>query len=265
MEKQDVEKLASVDLNDDLRDHTRDLPPPVTTHHQQQARARPKLSATAIIPVWIVLSSGVIIYNNYIYNTLNFKFPVFLVTWHLTFAVSIPYRPSSFISSSHFFFATAYMLAGNRNSCSPTHYQPPRRREGCPSQQRHVLPFHPPHWPSFFRQSYPQQHSLSVPKCGVYSDVEGELIHLHRVALSLFNVLQLLYWYPIRHPLSSLLSRFRTSYHSLISSSLPSPFIPEPSPSPGPIVPFHNQLCYPLSQTSPHTDLYLFLRRPLPL
>ncbi|KAF8884867.1 TPT-domain-containing protein [Mucidula mucida] len=39
-----------------------------------------------IIPVWIVLSSAVIIYNNYLYNTLAFKYPVWLVTWHLTFA-----------------------------------------------------------------------------------------------------------------------------------------------------------------------------------
>ncbi|KAL1744887.1 triose-phosphate transporter family-domain-containing protein [Schizophyllum fasciatum] len=39
-----------------------------------------------IVPIWIVLSSGVIIYNNYVYNTLNFRYPVFLVTWHLFFA-----------------------------------------------------------------------------------------------------------------------------------------------------------------------------------
>lgn len=81
----DTEKMASVELND-LGDHNSDLPPPAIAHHQQQPRTRAKLSATTIIPVWIVLSSGVIIYNNYIYNTLNFKFPVFLVTWHLTFA-----------------------------------------------------------------------------------------------------------------------------------------------------------------------------------
>lgn len=43
-------------------------------------------TAAIIIPIWIVLSSSVIIYNNYIYNTLNFKFPVFLVSWHLVFA-----------------------------------------------------------------------------------------------------------------------------------------------------------------------------------
>lgn len=49
-----------------------------------------KLSAAAIIPVWMALSSAVIIYNNYLYNTLEFKYPVFLVTWHLTFAVRGP-------------------------------------------------------------------------------------------------------------------------------------------------------------------------------
>ena len=45
------------------------------------------LTTAFIIPIWIILSSTVIIYNNYLYNTLNFKFPVFLVTWHLGFAV----------------------------------------------------------------------------------------------------------------------------------------------------------------------------------
>ncbi|KAG0695933.1 triose-phosphate transporter family-domain-containing protein [Suillus ampliporus] len=87
MEKcENIDQLASVDLRDDPHNHSRDLPPPATAQHQQQPRSRPKLSAAAIIPVWIVLSSGVIIYNNYIYNTLHFKYPVFLVTWHLTFA-----------------------------------------------------------------------------------------------------------------------------------------------------------------------------------
>ncbi|KIM27760.1 hypothetical protein M408DRAFT_16547 [Serendipita vermifera MAFF 305830] len=43
-------------------------------------------TAVIIIPIWIILSSSVIIYNNYLYNTLEFKFPVFLVTWHLIFA-----------------------------------------------------------------------------------------------------------------------------------------------------------------------------------
>ena len=55
----------------------------------------PTLNAATIIPIWIVLSSSVIIFNNYLYNTLGFRYPVFLVTWHLTFAVCDypPYPP----------------------------------------------------------------------------------------------------------------------------------------------------------------------------
>ncbi|KIP07313.1 hypothetical protein PHLGIDRAFT_71333 [Phlebiopsis gigantea 11061_1 CR5-6] len=61
------------------------LPSPVSSTNARQS-SKPSLSSTAIIPIWIVLSSSVIIYNNYVYNTLQFKYPVFLVTWHLTFA-----------------------------------------------------------------------------------------------------------------------------------------------------------------------------------
>ena len=65
--------------------HEVPLPTPVSTN---APKPKSKLSAAVIIPIWIVLSSTVIIYNNYLYNTLNFKFPVFLVTFHLSFAVS---------------------------------------------------------------------------------------------------------------------------------------------------------------------------------
>ncbi|KAK0494495.1 TPT-domain-containing protein [Armillaria luteobubalina] len=67
----------------DINDNRQDLPSPAVAH---VPKPKPKLSATMIIPIWIVLSSSVIIYNNYLYNTLSFKYPVFLVTWHLTFA-----------------------------------------------------------------------------------------------------------------------------------------------------------------------------------
>lgn len=60
------------------------LPTPVSTPAPKSSK--PRIPITVIIPVWIVLSSAVIIYNNYLYNTLNFKYPVFLVTFHLTFA-----------------------------------------------------------------------------------------------------------------------------------------------------------------------------------
>ena len=64
------------------------LPAPAISLPPNPGKSKTRYSTAAIIPVWIVLSSAVIIYNNYVYNTLNFKFPVFLVTWHLTFAVS---------------------------------------------------------------------------------------------------------------------------------------------------------------------------------
>ena len=63
------------------------LPSPVSA---QTPKSKPKLPMAVIIPVWMAISISVIIYNNYLYNTLEFRFPVFLVTWHLTFAVSSP-------------------------------------------------------------------------------------------------------------------------------------------------------------------------------
>jgi len=60
-----------------------DLPSPVSA---QVPRSRPKIPAAAIIPIWMCLSSAVILYNNHLYSSLNFRYPVFVVTWHLTFA-----------------------------------------------------------------------------------------------------------------------------------------------------------------------------------
>ena len=61
------------------------LPAPVSS----PSKPRYKISTAAIIPIWIALSSSVIIYNYYLYETLQFRFPVFLVTWHLFFSVCI--------------------------------------------------------------------------------------------------------------------------------------------------------------------------------
>ena len=86
---QDFEKHSSVETPDQVlfthKGTSEELPSPVST---QPSRPKPKVSAAAIIPVWIILSSTVILYNNHLYSTLNFRYPVFLVTWHLTFAVS---------------------------------------------------------------------------------------------------------------------------------------------------------------------------------
>lgn len=79
------------DVKSDVEDEVKEelLPPPASASASTPAKSRQKYSTAAIIPVWIVLSSAVIIYNNYIYNELYFKYPVFLVTWHLVFAVRI--------------------------------------------------------------------------------------------------------------------------------------------------------------------------------
>lgn len=61
------------------------LPEPATAVRASTA-TKPKLSAAMIIPVWMILSSAVILYNNYLYNTIGFPYPVFTVTWHLIFA-----------------------------------------------------------------------------------------------------------------------------------------------------------------------------------
>ena len=80
------EQVQMLDVHE--KDNDELLPSPVSATSPRPSASKPKLSAAAIIPIWIVLSSAVIIYNNYLYNTLEFRFPVFLVTWHLTFAVS---------------------------------------------------------------------------------------------------------------------------------------------------------------------------------
>ncbi|KAF7977344.1 hypothetical protein HWV62_23474 [Athelia sp. TMB] len=82
-DEKDSMRLDAISQIDDMqRPASSSLPAPATASTSK----KPKLSAAMIIPLWICLSSAVIIYNNYLYNTLNFKFPVFTVTWHLTFA-----------------------------------------------------------------------------------------------------------------------------------------------------------------------------------
>ncbi|KZT23695.1 TPT-domain-containing protein [Neolentinus lepideus HHB14362 ss-1] len=87
--EKDLEQLPLDDTPSSLHHEVKeadDEPLPAPVSARQPASSKPKMSAAMIIPIWIVLSSSVIIYNNYLYNTLQFRFPVFLVTWHLTFA-----------------------------------------------------------------------------------------------------------------------------------------------------------------------------------
>ncbi|EGN92867.1 hypothetical protein SERLA73DRAFT_190453 [Serpula lacrymans var. lacrymans S7.3] len=88
-EQKDIELSESVSaekaqlLEAQTGDANPPLPSPATA---STTKPKTKVTTAAIIPIWIILSSTVIIYNNYLYNTLHFRYPVFLVTWHLTFA-----------------------------------------------------------------------------------------------------------------------------------------------------------------------------------
>jgi len=80
---EDYEKFAGAkELPNEVKP-SGDLPSPASA---QAPRTKPKIPATFIIPIWMCLSSAVILYNNHLYSSLNFRFPVFVVTWHLTFA-----------------------------------------------------------------------------------------------------------------------------------------------------------------------------------
>jgi hypothetical protein len=62
------------------------LPTPVS-QNPPKATNNVKVSPMVIIPIWISLSMSVILFNKFIFSSLEFEYPVFLVTWHLTFAV----------------------------------------------------------------------------------------------------------------------------------------------------------------------------------
>ena len=81
----DKSEEVSIPLTGAGEKHEDALPEPATT--RTSTTPKPKLSAAMVIPIWMILSASVILYNNYLYNTLNFKYPVFTVTWHLIFAV----------------------------------------------------------------------------------------------------------------------------------------------------------------------------------
>lgn len=79
--------IFSVHDHDEKPDLAEKLPSPVSSPAIHPPRTG-KTNLSVIIAIWICLSSAVIIYNNYLYNTLNFRYPVFLVICHLSFAVS---------------------------------------------------------------------------------------------------------------------------------------------------------------------------------
>ena len=59
------------------------LPQPAV---QQQRPNKRLVHPSIIIAIWIAFSSGVIVYNKYLLVNLNYPFPVFLTTFHMSFA-----------------------------------------------------------------------------------------------------------------------------------------------------------------------------------
>ncbi|KAJ7064988.1 TPT-domain-containing protein [Mycena amicta] len=86
MSSSENDKVESASLTKDEDGPSASLPTPVSASSSAASKPKPKIPAFVIIPLWMALSVSVILYNNHLYNTLDFRFPVFLVTWHLTFS-----------------------------------------------------------------------------------------------------------------------------------------------------------------------------------
>ncbi|KAK8869914.1 hypothetical protein IAR55_000482 [Kwoniella newhampshirensis] len=59
--------------------HEVDISPDLPEEKQE----RKALSAAMIIPIWIALSSAVILYNKYLYSNLSYPYPIFITSYHL--------------------------------------------------------------------------------------------------------------------------------------------------------------------------------------
>ncbi|TIC15824.1 hypothetical protein E3Q08_03104 [Wallemia mellicola] len=71
-----------------LESERRSSPPPAP---QPTNSHKPKLSPYVIIPIWIALSSSVILYNKAILSSFKFEYPIFLVTFHLTVSTIVSF------------------------------------------------------------------------------------------------------------------------------------------------------------------------------
>ncbi|GAB7351951.1 hypothetical protein MBLNU459_g2483t1 [Dothideomycetes sp. NU459] len=80
MEKYDSEK--QIDDRDTVLPTTNDTV-------EMTASSTYTLHPAFYIVAWITLSSSVILFNKWILDTANFRFPIFLTTWHLSFAAIV--------------------------------------------------------------------------------------------------------------------------------------------------------------------------------
>jgi len=60
--------------------------PTVNPDLEKRAPPEAALHPAVYVIIWITLSSSIILFNKWILDTLNFRYPVLLTTWHLVFA-----------------------------------------------------------------------------------------------------------------------------------------------------------------------------------
>ncbi|KAF2012250.1 TPT-domain-containing protein [Aaosphaeria arxii CBS 175.79] len=71
---------------DNARDPAQPVLPTVNPNLEKQSAPEATFHPAVYIATWIGLSSSVIVFNKWILDTKGFKYPIFLTTWHLTFA-----------------------------------------------------------------------------------------------------------------------------------------------------------------------------------
>lgn len=68
------------------REQTGSVLPIVNPEVEKAQQPKPSIHPAFYVMVWIALSSSVILFNKWILDTLNFRYPVILTTYHLSFA-----------------------------------------------------------------------------------------------------------------------------------------------------------------------------------
>lgn len=63
--------------------------PTVNPQSEKSSSSLPAVHPTVYVVTWIACSSSVILFNKWLLDTMNFRFPVILTTYHLTFATIV--------------------------------------------------------------------------------------------------------------------------------------------------------------------------------
>ncbi|WRT67032.1 uncharacterized protein IL334_003998 [Kwoniella shivajii] len=82
VEKRDDGYFADTEKGQGMLEHAR-RSVEITPNLPDSKANKPLLSPTVIIPIWIALSSAVILYNKYLYSNLEYPYPIFITSYHL--------------------------------------------------------------------------------------------------------------------------------------------------------------------------------------